>query len=550
MIASRLAFGCIFTACLLTIPSASAAEPVTVRGRVILDANSNGQLDGDEKGLAGIAVADGVNIVNTDADGRFEIKVADDPVMPFVPSRVVAISWPSGYWPSSLWYRRLADIKPGEELLFSLRADQQKLPLVFIHASDPHNSFGDDISRRWRAEVAGLGSAPKFAVITGDLGYAEEKTADAMFSSVQNYARTFPIPMFITNGNHDIVGVLSAEWNKPTELHGNGAYTKYLGPLRWSFDYAGVHFIGLDWGELDDKGHLSGGTPTMAIHWLKQDLARVKSGTRIFLFAHSHWSPHEAEVFALLRKYNTELYLAGHSHKNLDMSVGGLKLLTTVNLTTKEGPYRMVHIHEKGHDVVDRCPSGIGRHTRSCGVHLPAAFEALRRKKVDVTDVALDGGTRRLEGLDAPWLELGADIVPPISGRCAVRIVSSDAAVAPLELSVSGNELSCGPLVNPSVRETPEQPFQLRFHLFNGNVQVRANSRVCFERPFPTEKPSRVELFTEGGQGRFSKIEAWQLAHDDVAAIAGVASFYQHQIQDHRVRALNKTIEAIKAEKK
>src|SRR5262245_41197866 len=94
--------------------SVRGAEPVVVRGRVILHANAQGHLDAGEQCFAGIAVQDGVNIVTTDTQGRFEIKVADDPVMPFVPSRVVAMSWPEQYWPSSLWYRRLADIKAGE----------------------------------------------------------------------------------------------------------------------------------------------------------------------------------------------------------------------------------------------------------------------------------------------------------------------------------------------------------------------------------------------------------------------------------------------------
>jgi hypothetical protein len=180
---------------------------------------------------------------------------------------------------------------------------------------------------------------------------------------------------------------------------------------------------------------------------------------------------------------------------------------------------------------------------------LPSAFDSLRRKKVETADITLDQAARKLEGLEALWLEFGAEIAPPAAGRCGVRLISSDSKVAPLELSVGGDELTCGALVNPAVRETPEQPFQLRVHLFNGHVQVRSNSRLCFERPFPTEKPTRVELFTEGGAAQFSKIEAWQLAHDDIAAIGSVAGFYAHQTQDHRVRSLNKRIEAIKAGK-
>ena len=51
--------------------TAPAAEnPKSVRGRVILDANANGRIDAGEKGLAGIAVTDGVNFVTTGDDGN------------------------------------------------------------------------------------------------------------------------------------------------------------------------------------------------------------------------------------------------------------------------------------------------------------------------------------------------------------------------------------------------------------------------------------------------------------------------------------------------
>jgi len=536
----------IHTLTLLSVGALPAAEPVTVRGRVILDSNANGQLDDGEQGLGGVAIADGVNVVTTDQQGKFTIQVADDATMPFVPARVVAMSWPTNHWPSSLWYRRLADIKPGEELLFSLRPDEQTLPFSFVHASDPHNSFGDAISQRWRDEVRQLGTTPKFAIVTGDLGYAEPGNADAMFGSVQNYSRAFPIPMFVTLGNHDIVGVMSPEWNKPTDIHGSNAFTKYLGPLRWSFTYAGVHFMGHDWAELDEKGHLSGGTCRAAISWFKQELARLKPGTRVFLFAHSHWSPHEKEIFELLRQYKTELYLAGHSHKNLDMSFGGLKLLTTVNLTAKEGPYRMVHVHAQGHEIVDRCPAGIGRHTRSCGVHQPAALDGLRRQKVDVPDFALGRGARQVDGLQSRWLELAAEVTPPGGGRCGIRIVSTDAAVPPLELGFQGNEMVSGPLVVPAVRAPGEATFQVRVHVLNGQAQVRCNSRVCWETPLTTDAPLRMEFFSDADGAQFGKIEAWCLAHDDVAAIQSLQSFYAHQTQDHRVRALQKTIDALK----
>ena len=106
--------------------------------------------------------------------------------------------------------------------------------------------------------------------------------------------------------------------------------------------------------------------------------------------------------------------------------------------------------------------------------------------------------------------------------------------------------MTSGPLVVPAVKGAGESSFLVRVHVVNGQAQVRCNSRVCWERPLATYVPLRVEFFSEGDGAKFGQIEAWHLAHDDVAAIKALSSFYAHQTQDHRVRAFQKTIDALK----
>ena len=50
-------------------------------GTVFNDANGNGQRDPDEKGLAGVGVSNGEAIVETDADGRWQLPVTDDTIL-------------------------------------------------------------------------------------------------------------------------------------------------------------------------------------------------------------------------------------------------------------------------------------------------------------------------------------------------------------------------------------------------------------------------------------------------------------------------------------
>ena len=50
----------------------------TVSGHVYEDANGNGGRDRRERGLSGVAVSNGIQVVTTDADGRYELPVRSE----------------------------------------------------------------------------------------------------------------------------------------------------------------------------------------------------------------------------------------------------------------------------------------------------------------------------------------------------------------------------------------------------------------------------------------------------------------------------------------
>ena len=549
MFISRLVYIVALNSLVLIPATVAAAEPVTVRGRVILDKNANGQLDGDEKGLAGVAVTDGMQFIATSEDGSFELKTIDDPVLPYKPAQVITLCWGTGYWPTGLWYRRLADIKPDEALLFGLRTDEQKIPFAMVQTTDPHNNFTGELSQWFRDEVSRLKNSVKFAIVTGDLGYAGFDNADVMFGTIQGFTRSFPIPMFHTPGNHDIVAIHTVDWKKQTELHGSGAYTKYLGPIRWSFDYAGCHFVGLDWVFEEKDGKLEGGMPPVCIEWLEKDFARLKPGTRIFPFCHSQWCPQE-KFYDLLRKHKMELFLAGHSHQNLDVSPDGLKMLTTVNLLGKEAPFRVLHVYDGGHDVVDRCKGTESGHRRDCDLHVPGPIEPMRRETVELANQTVaDKQAVKVGDLRSPWIELLAEFEPPQTGTCGVRLTCDDPAVPPVEVRFEKTSLLSGKLTIPDVRREPGDKYRLRVHTLNGYLQVRVNDRVHFERALPTDKPWRAELIAEGGEGKFTKVQLWKLIDNDPKLLEDMVQWHGYGRQQRQVKEYKKRIEDVRGGK-
>ena len=84
---------------------------------------------------------------------------------------------------------------------FGLRDDEQKLPFVFLQASDCHSAARKYIDH-YAYDAKQMMPAAKFIFNTGDTG------CDSLegVRLVAGHAAAFPIPMFVTPGNHDFVG--------------------------------------------------------------------------------------------------------------------------------------------------------------------------------------------------------------------------------------------------------------------------------------------------------------------------------------------------------
>lgn len=488
---------------------AHADKPRVVTGQVILDNNRNGKSDKGEKGLPNVLITDGIQFVRTTKDGSFRITITPDPVIPWQPARVISVCWPTGYWPvKRQWWIRLHDLKPDQSCDFFLHLQKQKLPFTIAHATDPHNNFST--SEFFRDEILRMADDVDLCLITGDLGYAGRKNAVDAFTTIRRYTQSFPVPMFHAPGNHDIVGIHSTQWSVLDSLAGYGPYTQFLGPIRWSFDYAGVHLVGLDWARIDKEKKLQTGVPDVAIEWLTRDLEKLKSGTRILLFMHHHWRPDE-KFWNLLVQHKVELLLAGHSHRNLDQSRRGIKALTTMNL---RGPYRLVTVHEKGHSVVNRCYGckayGGTYHSRRCKLKIPpgasqikdAAHKEVRNRKVNSTMVLA-------KKLTAKNLQMLAEIQPGGATNFGIRIIAEDQKSNPVEITCGKDEIQIGDLRTTVLNARGQKGISLNVFIKDGKLRVLGNHRFELEGTFALKGKCTVSLFSRGGNTLFRKVAVW-----------------------------------------
>lgn len=349
-------------ALVLALLSVAAATALPVAGTVFRDANANGRRDAGEPGWAGIALTDGQVFTVTDADGHYRFEATGDPLRGAGAEPLVELSWPTGAWPSGPWFRRVGPGVDAAAVDFGLKPAEQKLPFRFVHGTDAHVPRGGQSKfTDFRAEVTAQAPQTAFTVLTGDNvdlsdshPFTQGKAEWELFAAD---TRDWPTPLFVLTGNHDIAGVRAKPgvgWESTNPLYGYGFYTNIVGPLRWSFDYADVHFAAVDFNSLTD-GKWAWGIPSGALDWLKADLARVPAGRRIYLFMHYPQSP-DKRFGELLKDGHATQIFAGHSHVDRAFKSNGVPVLIGGSLgqvfddKDRETGYRLVEVTADGFD--------------------------------------------------------------------------------------------------------------------------------------------------------------------------------------------------------
>lgn len=321
--------------CFLMSLTASAQ---TITGVVFVDTNNNGLKDKNEEGVRGVVVSDQVNTVDTDAGGAFQMKTNG--------YGYVFIALPNGYKALNGVWQKIAG---NGALNFPLAKTTVPQEFKFIHASDTHISEKSvDRMAKLRAIVEQV--KPDFVIITGDLVRdalrVSEKEASGYYELYTREIQKIGVPVWSVPGNHENFGIerhLSLV-SPSNPLYGKKMYHHYLGPNYYSFNYGGVHFIGLDDVDFEDLWYY-GHVDSVQVAWIKKDLASVSASTPVITFNHipffsgglslttftesglsrtlerekgvlqfRHTVSNAHELISILTRYNYPIALSGHYH--------------------------------------------------------------------------------------------------------------------------------------------------------------------------------------------------------------------------------------------
>ena len=212
--------------------------------------------------------------------------------------------------------------------------------LAFVQISDSHIGFNKeanpDVAATLRLaldRINALDPQPAFVLHTGDVTHLSKP---AEFAIAQDMLSTLRAPVHVIPGEHDVIGddaaaAFNARFGSSDARRGSGWY---------SFDAAGVHFVGLV-NVLDLQSSGRGRLGAEQLAWLKDDLAARTASTPIVVFAHmplwdvyAAWgwgTDDSAEALSHLRRFGSVTVLNGHIHQVQQAVEGNVRFYTAMS---------------------------------------------------------------------------------------------------------------------------------------------------------------------------------------------------------------------------
>ncbi|MCL7985113.1 MAG: calcineurin-like phosphoesterase family protein [marine benthic group bacterium] len=300
--------------------SSATRTPVRVRGRV----ESSG------RGVPRVCVSDGLSVVRTDSDGRFELTTAHGSSFVFItiPSGMRIPLNPAG---TARFYEPISPDPGGEQSVrFELspadRPDDRHAALLLadIQTQDEqemrffHEQTVPDVVKT----VGELDGAPCFGLSCGDIMYDELW----LYPEYERGVAATGIPFFQVLGNHDL------DFEARSDEASANTFSRHFGPTYYSFERGAVHYVVLDDVFWHGAGYL-GYIDARQLAWLEADLRHVEAGRPVIVALHIPvlGSGHLREgrdrpelgvsvanreaLYRLLEPYDAHV-LTGHTHEN------------------------------------------------------------------------------------------------------------------------------------------------------------------------------------------------------------------------------------------
>ena len=300
------------------------------KGFVFHDENENLQMDEGEKGISGVVVSNGIDVVVTDNNGYYGLPVTDDAAL-FV---VKPAEWmtpvnednlPQFYYlhkpegsPTDFRYKGVAPTGPlPDEVNFPLYPDKTENEFKIVVFGDPQpynirqvDYLAEDVVR----ELIGRKDL-EFGVTMGDIVGDDLD----LFSPLNQVVSEIGIPWHNLFGNHDM------NFDASSDKLADETYERVYGPATYAFEYGNVHFIVLDdviHKNVGGEVSYTGGLRPDQLEFVANYLKTVPKEKLVVLTMHIPLALHgdhfrksdQKRLFKLLEPFPHTLSISAHSH--------------------------------------------------------------------------------------------------------------------------------------------------------------------------------------------------------------------------------------------
>ena len=342
----------------------------TATGYVYNDANGNGMRDRREQGVAGVSVSNGIQVVTTDANGRYELPVGNDNIIFVIKPSGYAVPLNENNLPQ-YYYNHKPEGSPKlkyggvaatgalpKSVDFALIEQPEPTSFTALIFGDPQpytleemNSFDKGIV----AELKGV-EGISFGLSLGDL------VGDDL-SLHQDYIKTVAqvgVPWYNLVGNHDV------DYDATADSLADDTFEASFGPANYAFNYGNAHFIVLEnilYPDPRDTTGYWGGFRKSQLDFVENDLKHVDKSKLVVLAFHiplledlgdSFRDEDRQRLFDLLRDYPNTFSMSAHTHFQQQNFFGqaegwqGAKPFHEYNAGTTSGDWYSGELNDQG----------------------------------------------------------------------------------------------------------------------------------------------------------------------------------------------------------
>ena len=288
--------------------------------------------------LKGVAVSDGFQVVATDANGYFSMKVTKD-------TWYIYISLPAEYevpineFGQPCFYQPYPKNSPQYDFTLKPLAGGKEQKFALFAIGDPQVRNTTQLNRCVSEAIPGIknhsqevkaSGLPCYGITLGDIiANSDGTNTTALRDDMRDafHIDKTGLPVFQVYGNHDNTYygngvIISADDRSSTfELKAQREHEAMFGPVNYSFNRGDVHIIGMRnivYKYNDKSGKYDEGFLKHQYEWLKQDLALVPKDKMVILCVHApifrNSGNYVEEIEALLNEFKEGHIISGHTH--------------------------------------------------------------------------------------------------------------------------------------------------------------------------------------------------------------------------------------------